>query len=377
MALLLITTDIAAQSATVNFRKHVIHGDFISEGVAVADVNNDGLTDILAGAYWFQAPDWQVHQLTNSVTYDHTSEWSDSFLNFASDVDQDGWTDLIVFDFPGTEVNWFKNPGKTGAFWKKFLIDSTARNESPMMIDLDGDDHTDLVFGTGNDQMTWFEGEPTGSQGIIWKKVAISTEKAPGSSTFSHGLGYDDMDGDGRKDIITTGGWWQAPVAAATDPWTLNETGLGQPCSQMYLFDLDHDGDQDLLSASAHNYGIWWHEQLESSNGGVFKEHLIDSSFSQTHGLALIDLNGDGLPDFITGKRYFAHNGKDPGGHEPAVLYWYEMRRDRQQRPSWVPHLIDNNSGVGLQVVVEDITGDQKSDIVIANKKGVFLFESY
>jgi G:T-mismatch repair DNA endonuclease (very short patch repair protein) len=40
-----------------------------------------------------------------------------------------------------------------------------------------------------------------------------------------------------------------------------------------------------------------------------------------------------------------------------------------------VPHLIDNDSGVGLQVLVQDMNGDGLPDIIVSNKKGVFFFE--
>ncbi|HEY4156227.1 MAG TPA: hypothetical protein VGM24_12390, partial [Puia sp.] len=74
-----------------------------------------------------------------------------------------------------------------------------------------------------------------------------------------------------------------------------------------------------------------------------------------------------------TGKRYFAHNGNDPGAFEPAVLFWFEFKPGKS--PVWIPHRIDDNSGVGLQVVVKDMNRDGFPDIIIANKKGVFLFE--
>jgi hypothetical protein len=209
IVILLITVSAAAQQhSAVKFKKQVIHREFISEGVAVADVNNDGLLDILAGPNWFEAPEWKIHQITTPVKYDFTKEWSDSFLNFVSDVNEDGWVDLIVFDFPGKEVRWFQNPGQGDELWTIHLIDSTARNESPMMVDIDHDSRADLVFGTGEDQLTWFE--PQGQHKITWNKTAISPEKAAGASTFSHGLGFGDIDEDGMSDILTTSGWWKA-----------------------------------------------------------------------------------------------------------------------------------------------------------------------
>ena len=373
--LLLLTFTVKGQNHTIRFKKRVIHDSFVSEGVATADVNNDGQLDILAGPFWFEAPDWRLHQIFAAPEYDFKTEWSDSFLNFATDINQDGWTDLIVFDFPGTTVHWFQNPGRETGFWAAHLIDSTARNESPMLVDIDQDQFPDLVFGTGDDQITWFE--PSLENGAVtWHQVPISVEEAPGGSTFSHGLGFSDLDLDGKKDVFTTGGWWKAPDNYTETPWEFHATNLGKPCSQMYAYDLDLDGDQDVISASAHDYGMWWHQQ-SAPDHWVFTENLIDSTFSQTHAVAFEDLNEDGLPDIITGKRFFAHNGKDPGGYETPVLFWFEFKRDDRNQPYWVPHQIDQDSGVGLQVVVQDIDGNGSKDILIANKKGVILFESY
>ena len=156
--------------------------------------------------------------------------------------------------------------------------------------------------------------------------------------------------------------------------WTFHPANLGEAAAQMYAYDFDGDGDQDVVSSSAHAYGIWWHEQTQDEQGKThWKQHLITKDFSQTHGLSLVDLNRDGHPDLVTGKRYFAHMGKDPGEYEPAVLYWFELKSGKN--PQWTPHLIDDNSGVGVEVVTQDVTKNGLTDIVVANKKGVFLFE--
>ncbi len=69
----------------------------------------------------------------------------------------------------------------------------------------------------------------------------------------------------------------------------------------MYVYDFDGDGDSDVLSSSAHMIGMWWHEQTPDG----WKTHDIDRSFSQTHAMCFADINGDGLPDFVTGKRWW------------------------------------------------------------------------
>ncbi|MBA7658609.1 hypothetical protein ES703_66568 [subsurface metagenome] len=169
-------------------------------------------------------------------------------------------------------------------------------------------------------------------------------------------------------------GWWEAPKDRTKTNWKFHPANLGPDCADMLVYDVDGDGDSDVITSSAHNYGIWWFEQLPAENGSWFEQHLIFKEFSQPHAIRLVDIDGNGVMDLVTGKRYFAHQGKDPGGHEPAVLYWFELRRPRKGGVKFIPHKIDDNSGVGTQFEVTDFNGDGKPDIVTSNKKGVHLF---
>lgn len=116
-----------------------------------------------------------------------------------------------------------------------------------------------------------------------------------------------------------------------------------------------------------------------------FKKHVLipeDKSpgvdgvtFTQAHSLVTGDFNGDGLTDFATGKRYFAHNGGDPDSDKPAVLYWFELVRD-DKGARFIPHLLDSDSGAGTQLAAADVNGDGRTDLGVGNKKGVFVFKS-
>ena len=370
------TFSVVKNGKDIRFKKTVLSSTFISEGVTVADVNNDGKKDVLAGAWWFEAPGWTRHNIAIPDTFTFDKGYSTTFVNFSLDVNQDGWVDLIRIDKPGEEAVWYENPKNKGGFWKMRMILQTAGNEAPAFVDVDKDGRKDIICNDSEKkEVIWLQA-PVIRGDSVWKRFVVSNDPDNGTHKYTHGLGWGDINNDGLNDIIIKTGWWQGPANVKVGNWKFHPAQLGENCADMHVRDLDGDGDKDVISSSAHAYGIWWYEQSKSASGqSSWKRHLIDSSFSQTHSLADIDINNDGFPDLVTGKRFFAHNGADPGAFEPAVLYWYEFKPGKQ--PKWIPHKVDDNSGVGIQFVVEDINGDQLKDIIVSNKKGLHVFHQY
>ena len=358
----------------IQFKKHISIDEYVTEGTAVGDINKDGKMDIIAGPYWFEAPDWKRHELDAPKKFNWRDSYSNSFLNYAMDVNLDGWLDVIRVDFPGEPAVWYENPKNKEGHWKMHTLYSSVGNESPAFVDVDGDGRIDLLCADSKgDKMIWLKA-PSKKGDTAWTVNVISDVKDRGTHQFTHGLGYGDINKDGRSDVFIKSGWWEAPEDRKQTNWTWHPANFGDDCSQMYAMDLDGDGDIDIVSASSHNYGIWWHEQVKDDQGNIdWKRHEILKTFSQTHALAMVDVNKDGHPDLVTGKRFYAHNGHDPGEEEPAVIYWFEYKPGKI--PSWIAHQIDDNSGIGLQVVTQDMNKDKLIDIVVANKKGVFYFE--
>lgn len=381
-ALLLVPAWASAQQSQgkkITFKKTVLDTVFRSEGVAVGDFNKDGKNDIAAGSVWYAAPDWKMHLTGEKAPEHNPMAYSRSFQTFADDLNGDGWTDIIVVEFPGDVTSWLENPKKSDTAWTKHILTRVTNNESPQYVDVDGDGARDLLAAFSPDpqdvdgpkkRMVFMSQKQDPYE--PWTILAVSAAGAPGTNRFSHGLGLGDVNGDKRNDIVVPQGWWEAPENRRSGDWKFHPAKLGENCAQMYVFDFDDDGDGDVLSSSAHGVGMWWHEQLDE---GQWKTHLIDDSFTQTHALCLADINGDGLPDFVTGKRWWAHGPKgDINPDHPAVMAWFELSREGG-KPTWTKHQFDHDSGVGTQFEVIDVNGDKLLDVVTANKKGAFYFE--
>jgi hypothetical protein len=156
----------------------------------------------------------------------------------------------------------------------------------------------------------------------------------------------------------------------------------------MLVYDVNGDGLNDVITCiNAHGYGISWYEQVRENGNITFREHVIlnkDASknrygvqFSQPHALALVDMDGDGLKDLVTGKRFWAHgkDGPDPDSNSAAVLYWFKLMRPAKGQAEFIPYLIDDDSGVGTQVTAGYVSNPKYPDVVVGNKKGVFVFK--
>ncbi|MGI9474194.1 MAG: FG-GAP repeat domain-containing protein, partial [Rubripirellula sp.] len=399
------SASICAEVPPLRFSRQVLTDQYYCDGVSMGDINADGHTDIVAGPFWYEGPAFvESHAFYEPVALPREPSPSNSMFSFVHDLNGDSWPDIVVLGrVHKHEAKWFENPGnrrkldassikggpeEEAEYWTSHFMFDRVRGESPTLVDIDGDGGPELICHWEG-RWGWIapqEGEPYAA----WTFHAIGEDE--GWPQFYHGEGVGDINGDGRLDLVINDGWYEQPDESKSDggAWHFHRHRFSQERggAQMFVNDVDGDGDADVISAiDAHGWGLAWYEQREGVAGARFLEHLLmgDRSqeenfgvaFTQPHALELVDINDDGHKDIVTGKRRWAHG--PTGDIEPSaapVVYWFEWTTDDSGTPRYVPHLIDDESGVGVQILVADVDGDSRTDVVTASKLGTFVFRN-
>ncbi len=463
----------AAEPITPTFKMHRV-GNYRSEACGVGDFNNDEKLDIIAGPYLYLAPDWKkvkVRTLKGKVDEKGNGYMYD-FMNAPLDVDGDGLLDVVSCSWHEKRSVWFRNTGPKGGEWPETVIEVKDNFEAGELWDVDGDGKRDEVV-PATKTTVWYEAGklPDGKPGMVIHRVS--------DKPLTWGVGVGDVNGDGLIDFLRPDAWFQA--YPKNDRWRKHPLSLGgkdgktEHTPQIWVYDVNDDGLNDIVTSSAHRYGIFWYEQLADApdsgdraadsesahiatsleinviavphpdlceiSGGSddglkkghvltvyrrrsghsvyvgrikvasttfdrsackimpeylkcpmkrgdvvtswlfdppdkplpsprWKQHTIDDSWSQAHAITLADMDRDGDLDLVTGKRFKAHNGRDPGGNDPPGVYWYELKRG--PKPEWKKHVVsfDQGIGSGMEIPVVDLDGDGDLDIVVTGKWG-------
>jgi hypothetical protein len=393
-------TSSESPGSPVRFEKKRLTPQYWAEGASVADLNRDGHLDIVCGGHYYPGPAFtQRHEYATPVPankrgpYDGSVYTLDHFFSWTHDFNRDGWMDILVVGLTGRPAVWFENPGRFPdarkqevLHWRQHELLPGVFLETVVFDDLLGEGQPQFICAYKN-QLGYARPDPTDTT-KVWSFTPVSPPAGDFTSYGNaHSLGMGDVDGDGRQDILRKDGWWRQRVEKDVlwdfQPFEFARMGG----AEMYAYDFNGDGLNDIItSLHAHAWGLSWFEQTRDSQGKItFKEHAILAKeekgagnrfgvqFSQLHALALVDVDADGLLDLVTGKTWLAHDYGDPGLDQPAVLYWFKLTRNGG-KAEFVPHLIDSDSGIGRRIITMDLNKDGRIDIVVGNKKGLFVF---
>ena len=379
------------EQTSSHFKMQRLDEFYYSWGVTAADINRDGVMDLVAGPYYYLGPDYtKRREIYAASTYSPSTQYSgQSWINFAYDFTGDGWPD-VVSSGAGRPTTLYVNPRGESRRWDKFVVTPQSNTEISLFRDIDGDGKPDLVLGIGG-VVSYASPDPANPTGT-W---IIHQVSGPGGAG-AHGLGVGDISGDGRPDIVTATGWYEQPAkGAAPGPWTFHPENFGganggRGGAEMAVYDVNGDGLNDIVTVlDAHGFGLAWFEQKRDADGKIsFVQHMIMDDFwaknaggvtiTELHGSTFGDVDGDGIPDFIAGKRYWSHEDSytDPDPYGPPVLYWFRTVRNKNAPggAEFVPEMIHNRSGAGSQVLALDINGDGALDIAVSTNRGTFIF---
>ena len=386
-----------------NFKEVRVDPHYYSWSAAVADFNHDGIPDIAAGPFYYLGPDYTVgKQIYTPVSFNPTSEWPiPAMINIAYDFTGDGWPDILqITGNAGNGIGYlYVNPRGESRHWKKYMTILPVGNEETLFLDIDGDGRPDLIHAGDNrlrystfDPKKWDPEHPT----AMWTTHDVS-EPGLWGVNIGHGLGVADINGDGRMDFLNAYGWWEQPPPGTPGPWKMHPVAFGRwgasqggaGGAQLCGYDVNGDGLIDVVGPmEGHGFGLaWWEQKRDKNNNISFVQHVIMDNFvtknaggvifTEPHAATCADMDGDGIPDIVTGKRYMSHFGySDPDPWSAPVLYVFHTVRDKNAPGGarFVPELVNSRSGVGSHFVLTDVNGDGMPDIVTSENLGTFVF---
>lgn len=356
----------------LKFRK-VLIADERYESAGVFDVNNDGIPDIISGAYWYEGPDFKRKHFIGDVPA--SGEYFDDFSTIPMDVNGDGYTDYITGGWWGETLRWNENPGAENKEWQSHIIAKTGSIETTCAWDIDGDGIPEIIPNT------------PGGPLVAYKLITDSSGKGTGKFSSQllydgkqqHGLGFGDVSGRGRGDFVFNHGWLESPETTYEGKWILHPDfelfPSGGASIPILVVDVNRDGLNDIIAGCSHGYGLYWWEQKMSVGGKrTWDKHPIDPYNSQYHNMLWVDIDGDGECELITGKRYRAHCGLDPGANDNVGIYYFKWNGE-----SFSKQVVDYGEarigkGCGIHFAVSDLRGTGRLDIVAPGKDGLYVF---
>lgn len=271
--------------------------------IQTADFNNDGDLDIVAAPgtglsgymAWFENIDGQGFFSEKKVIPNSSDTKSTSL--FTVDIDNNGYIDILS-SCSNDEVRLFKNQDGSGNFDNPIIINPFASGNFVLATDIDYDNDVDIVYS--GSKLSWFE-NLNGTANFEGPNYIVNDAYST-NATY-----YTDVDGDGYKDMISSGTFWGEII------WHKNLSGLGDfgPSNTIFggfgetkytyllVADVDGDGLEDIIteSESENYYFLSWHKNF---NGLGYGERQVIQEFTwNSESICAADIDNDGDLDIL------------------------------------------------------------------------------
>jgi hypothetical protein len=295
------------------------------------------------------------------------------------DLDGDGASDLLIAalggmnpsnDVNGAAIALFAAPH--GGYRAAPLAAPLARPADARAADFDGDGDLDVAVAA-------FGWRGPGELLVLenlggWRPERLARRTIDDRDGFV-ALGVDDLDGDGRRDLVALLAQEHEQVIAflsrdrlAFEPRVLHRAPhAAWGYSGMELVDLDRDGDRDLLLANGDAlddellkpyHGVSW---LERRGPLDFVEHAI-GRLAGVQRAAAGDLDADGDLD-VAAAAFLPHLSPAAWkAHDLDSVVWFE-----RSGAAWVRHAIEKHRPIHPAVALGDWNADGRLDVAVGN----------
>ncbi len=350
---LLLKVCVAQTFAQLGFEAHVVDNAFSGvAGISTSDIDGDGDIDILGGAS-VDGVAWWRNDGGNPVVWTKRiidNQFQSCLSVITADVDGDMDVDVCAASFNGNTVALWLNGGGESITWQKQIVDSTfSQAHEVYACDFDMDGDVDL-FGAAaeDDEIAWWRND--GGNPIQWVKHTIDA-----SFNGARSMSVADFDQDGDNDVVGAAllsnevTWWRNEGG---DPimWTeiiLSNHFLGS--HRVQTFDMDYDGDADILAAAYGDQEIaWWRN--EGGDPVQWTKIVVDSDFRSAVIAVAGDMDNDGDTDVVG------------TGQDASTVAWW--RNDGNVPINWEEYPIDAAFGGAWPLTVDDMDGDGDLDII-------------
>lgn len=258
--------------------------------VFVADVNGDGLLDVVSASTIGNMVTLHQQGANNTFTDQVITNQADRARSVVvTDIDNSGSQDIVFAALNDDIVGFFRNVGN---FFLANVISVRAFEVIDVAVaDFENDADIDVVAALRDvGDIILYRQEPFGS----FQEVVVS-DSVPG--VFSVAVG--DMNGDGLLDVVAAGSTLNEFVLLQqTGSLTFSQTTIGTATTprDAVLADIDGDGDLDVVGASSGDGSLRW---FQNNLPSAWSENLISASVPNAFKLSVQDINADGSPDVV------------------------------------------------------------------------------
>ncbi|MGB0325899.1 MAG: FG-GAP repeat domain-containing protein [Akkermansiaceae bacterium] len=300
----------------------------------------------------------------NRHTIDESSKGADGVR--LADVNGDGLMDIATGWEEGGVVRAYLHPGSKNctAKWPAVTVGTVKSAEDAVFADLDGDGASDVVSCCeGRTRSIYFHWAPRAKESFLdaalWETTKLPATAGKQMWMYAFPMQIDGKHGVdlfvGSKGGNGSVGWLQAPENPRDlSKWTFHKLQDAGWIMSLILADMNGDQIDDLLVSDRRgsSRGIFWLQNPgpeKAANPGAWKRHDIGDGKLEIKFITIGDLDQDGLDDVIA--------------TEKKSIVWYRLEDKK-----WVQRIIPlpNEVGGGKSVVVSDINGDGRNDLVFS-----------